>query len=197
MTRFTPEMAEAISRSLENNVKLVQFFERYDKENKKLQEETERGLEEIVDNLNDPSVSAFDYGLTLTLMYKALRATKRARHRNLRTRMMMLINLVKRFQLMDEDVVTKTAIKKLVQLFINIYTFMIDDHVRNTTALEDSIIFAVKTGSSETAMAWNDTMSNVVDTENTKEQLLNEVGDGAMQDTDDNLLEGMDTRGLF
>jgi len=197
MPRFTPEMAEAVARSLENDVKLVQFFERYDKENKGIQDDVETELETILDNFNDPSVTTIDYGLTLKVMYKALRATKRARHFNLRLRMKMLINLVKRFQLMDQEVVTKEAVKKLVQMFINIYTFLIDDHIRYTSQLEDSLIFAMPQGMSETAMAYNDSIRNVTDTEAAKKRILEEAGDQSIGENEEENMENIDTKGLF
>lgn len=184
--KYTADMVSAMAQALESNVKLVHFFERYDKENKKAQDDVVRELDRKLDMVSDPETESIDITFDLTTMYKALTATKRARNKFLRGKMLKLINLIKKItSVMNPENFTKRAKAKLILLFTNLYTYQINDHIQYTSFLEDSIVFALPGDIGKTAQAYVDTTSNLVDSEYMEKSVTGELEEGEYEKEED------------
>jgi hypothetical protein len=180
--KLQDNIAEAVSRTVENDVKLVHFYKEYDNEHKKTQERVELQLETFLENLEQYDVQPYmikdiDLSKLISMSYRlmidSLRAVKRAYDRRIRSRLIWVIVLVERYKQVPKKYQTVKGIKNLLLLFKTLYTNLVDKDIRLSTLIEDDLVLKIKQLSTQTASIFDDAMRDLIDSEETVENTKN------------------------
>lgn len=198
--RLQDNIAEAVSQTVANDVKLVHFYKEYDKEHKKTQEMVELQLESFLDSLDqydqqpyltkDLDLSKL-INISYQMMINALRAVKRAYDRRIRERLIWVIVLVERYKQVPRKYQSIKGIKNLLLLFKTLYTHLVDKDIRLSGLIEDDLVLKIKQLSTQTASIFDEAMRDLIDSDESVEN-TRQATEGAKNErnsSNDDLLE--------
>ncbi len=159
---FKRDELSSIVEALGDTVKLMHFVEKYNRELELKQNDVEdffAGLDEMeTDEEIDDALKT-----SLKLLFKALKATVRAKNSRIRYRIKNLINLIEKHKNVNPMIKSKLASKKLLLLFKSMYLYQLDEHIRLTMFYEDSLVFGdIRKMTSEAASVYEKTLAGVM-----------------------------------
>jgi len=165
------EIADATVRILGNNVKLINWFREVEDKFDALTDKIEDKLGKIDSYLRvgdyNGAVDNIEY-MDLLMM---LRASRRSQYGRVRTAIIWLIGEIGRLKRMPIEDRPVRAIINQFEVLRNLYTILINEHIENTTMIEDKIVFQIERMTTESARVYDLGMRPFADSEETQESI--------------------------
>lgn len=149
------ELAEASVRLLGNNVRLINWFKEVEEKTDTLTGEIEKKLGDIDNYMKNRKYNEAIDSIEYQDLLKTLRASKRSEYGKVRDSLIWLVGQILRLKRMPKEDRPIRAIINMFEVFRNLYTILINEHVENTTMIEDKIVFQIERMTTDSARIYD------------------------------------------
>jgi hypothetical protein len=165
------EIADATVRILGNNVKLINWFREVEDKFDALTEKIEDKLGKIDAYLREGDYNGAVDNIFYMDLLMMLRASRRSQYGRVRTAIIWLISEIGRLKRMPKEDRPIRAIINQFEVLRNLYTILINEHIENTTMIEDKIVFQIERMTTESARVYDLGMRPFADSDETQESI--------------------------
>ena len=162
------ELAEATVRVLGNNVKLINWFQEVTDKFDKITEEIEKKLGETDNYFKQRKYNEALENIEFLDLLKTLRSSRRSRYGKVRDSLIWMIGQISRLKRMPAEDRPERAIINQFEVLNSLYTMLINEHIENTTMIEDKIVFQIERMTTDSARIYDLGMRPMIDSDETK-----------------------------
>lgn len=165
------EIADATVRILGNNVKLINWFREVEDKFDLLTDKIEDKLGKIDSYLREGNFNGAIDNIEYMDLLMMLRASRRSQYGRVRTALIWMVGEIGRLKRMPVDDRPIRAIINQLEVIRNLYTILINEHIENTTMIEDKIVFQIERMTTESARVYDLGMRPFADSDEMTESI--------------------------
>lgn len=162
------EIADATVRILGNNVKLINWFREVEDKFDAITNEIEGKLGQVDKLLQDAKYNEALDLVEFGDLLKTLRSSRRSQYGMVRNALIKMIQQILRLKRMKKDDRPIRAVINQFEVFRTLYTILINEHVENTTMIEDKIVFQIERMTTDSARVYDLGMRPYVESDDVK-----------------------------
>ena len=164
-------LADATVRILGNNVRLINWFREVENKFDTLTDEIEVKLGKLDGMIKEGRYNEAIDSIEFKDMLKTLRSSRRSQYGKVRNALIWLIGQILRLKRMNEDDRPRQAVINMIEVMRTLYTILINEHIENTTMIEDKIVFQIERMTTDSARIYDLGMRPFIDSDETKKSV--------------------------
>jgi hypothetical protein len=171
MSMVNQSLADATVRILGNNVRLINWFREVENKFDGITDSVENKLGKIDKLLKDGKHNEAIDEVEFADLLKTLRSSRRSEYGRVRNAMIWMIGQILKLKRIPADDRPRQAIVNMIEVFRTLYIILLNEHIENTTMIEDKIVFQIERMTTDSARIYDLGMRPYVESDETKKSI--------------------------
>ena len=144
-------LADATVRILGNNVRLINWFKEVENKFDTITEQVEVTLGKVDRLLKEGRYNEAIDEVEFIDLLKTLRSSRRSQYGRVRNAMIWMIGQILKLKRIAKEDRPRQAIVNMIEVLRTLYIILINEHIENTTMIEDKIVFQIERMTTDSA----------------------------------------------
>jgi len=171
MSMVNQSLADATVRILGNNVRLINWFREVENKFDTITEEVESKLGKVDKLMKDGKYNEAIDEVEFADLLKTLRSSRRSEYGKVRNAMIWMIGQILKLKRIPADDRPRQAIINMIEVLRTLYVILMNEHIENTTMIEDKIVFQIERMTTDSARIYDLGMRPYIESDETKKSI--------------------------